>query len=72
MVVRAFLTVLDENRGLMMARGLAENGAKVYIGSRRIDVVENAAITFNKPNLRGSLVACVTSELGGKLFRRLI
>ncbi|KAF8752777.1 Enoyl-(Acyl carrier protein) reductase [Rhizoctonia solani] len=29
--------------GLMMAKGLASNGAKVYIGGRRKDVVEKAA-----------------------------
>lgn len=30
-------------RGLMIARGLAVNGAKVWIGGRRKDVIENVS-----------------------------
>jgi len=41
--------------GLMIARGLATNGAKTYIGSRRRNVVEKAAETHGH-GLSGSLI----------------
>ncbi len=44
-IIRAHhsLDHLCTKRGLMMAKGLAANGAKTYIGSRRRNVVERAA-----------------------------
>lgn len=50
------LYIRERERGLMMARGLADNGAKVYIGGRRKDVVEKAAASYGK-NAKGSIVA---------------
>jgi len=44
--------------GLMMARGLAANGAKTYIGSRRRDVVEKA-VEMHGQDLLGSLIPIV-------------
>ncbi|KAF8699665.1 Enoyl-(Acyl carrier protein) reductase, partial [Rhizoctonia solani] len=41
--------------GLMMAKGLASNGAKVYIGGRRKDVVEKAAAEHGS-KISGELV----------------
>ncbi|CAE6447613.1 unnamed protein product [Rhizoctonia solani] len=41
--------------GLMMAKGLAANGAKVYIGSRRKEVVEKAAAEHSV-GLSGKLI----------------
>lgn len=41
-----------------MARGLADNGAKVYIGGRRKDVVEKAAASYaHGKNAKGSITA---------------
>ncbi|CCO35101.1 short-chain dehydrogenase [Rhizoctonia solani AG-1 IB] len=68
--------------GLMMAKGLAANGAKVYIGGRRKEVVEKAA-KEQGAGLSGDLIAIsldvtnkdsieeavktISSENGGKL-----
>ncbi|CAE6436428.1 unnamed protein product [Rhizoctonia solani] len=68
--------------GLMMAKGLAANGAKVYIGGRRREVVEKAAATHgagingkllpisldvtNKESIE-SAVKLISSENDGKL-----
>ncbi|QRW22759.1 Enoyl-(Acyl carrier protein) reductase [Rhizoctonia solani] len=46
---------MREHRGLMMAKGLASNGAKVYIGGRRKDVVEKAAAEHGS-KISGELV----------------
>jgi NADP-dependent 3-hydroxy acid dehydrogenase YdfG len=43
-----------------MAQGLATNGAKVYIGGRRKEVLEKAAAGFQS-ELGGSLVPYDTS-----------
>jgi len=45
--------------GLMIAKGLATNGAKVYITGRRGEVIENAARTFNESKARGELIPVV-------------
>lgn len=44
-----------------MARGLAENGAKVYIGGRRKEVVDKAAAGFtpSKGSPNGSISSYV-------------
>ncbi|KAG8729401.1 Splicing factor [Ceratobasidium sp. 423] len=65
--------------GLMMAKGLAENGAKVYIGGRRREVVEGAAVAHgdgkitpisldvtNKKSIEAA-VKLISSENEGKL-----
>jgi NAD(P)-dependent dehydrogenase (short-subunit alcohol dehydrogenase family) len=51
--------------GLMIARGLAANGAKVYIGGRRKEVLETVAaqwpvhgkiIPYARPQIRSPLI----------------
>lgn len=49
--------------GLMMARALANAGAaKVYIAGRRLEVLESAAKTINKPDVVVPLTCDVTSQ----------
>jgi len=47
--------------GLMIARGLAANNAKVYITGRRVDVLQNAAEAWKQdPNANaGSIIPYV-------------
>ncbi|KAJ7171389.1 hypothetical protein C8R46DRAFT_1262818 [Mycena filopes] len=42
--------------GLMAAQALAGNGARVYITSRRMDALENAAATHSPPSSDGELI----------------
>ncbi|KAG8903004.1 hypothetical protein FRB99_003837 [Tulasnella sp. 403] len=42
--------------GLMIAKGLAQNGAKVYIASRRLDVVTKTAQENNFESVGGQLI----------------
>lgn len=43
--------------GWMIAQGLAESGAKVYITGRRIDVLETKANQWNEGSKEGKIVA---------------
>jgi NAD(P)-dependent dehydrogenase (short-subunit alcohol dehydrogenase family) len=45
--------------GLMAAQALAANGAKVYITSRRKEVLEKAAQSHS-PDQGGQIIACVS------------
>lgn len=47
--------------GFMIAKGLAENGAKVYITGRRKDVLENTA---SNGSVNGTLIPCAFSSIG--------
>ena len=47
--------------GLMIARGLAANGAKVYIGSRRKDVLQKVADEWASHD-RGMIIPYVQSN----------
>lgn len=42
--------------GWMIAQGLAANGAKVYIGGRRKEVLEKAAQSFVKQHESGEII----------------
>lgn len=42
--------------GLMATQALAENGAKVYITGRRMEVLENAAKTHDPDNSNGQII----------------
>ncbi|KAI5887548.1 uncharacterized protein SCHCODRAFT_02638446 [Schizophyllum commune H4-8] len=46
--------------GLMIARGLAANGAKVYIGGRREDVLAASAVEYK---WQGKIIPYVLSNL---------
>lgn len=43
-------------RGAMIARGLASNGAIVYIGGRRLSSVQSVANNFNETGAKGKLI----------------
>jgi NAD(P)-dependent dehydrogenase (short-subunit alcohol dehydrogenase family) len=42
--------------GLMITRGFAAAGAKVYITGRRLDVLEKSASEWNKLNKGGQII----------------
>ena len=51
--------------GLMAAQALSANGAKVYIASRRQEVLERAANTHD-PGTGGSIIACAPCDVTKK------
>ncbi len=54
----AIVTGSSKGIGLSIARGLAENGAKVVISSRKQDAVDAVAEEFNKAGLEAVGIAC--------------
>jgi NAD(P)-dependent dehydrogenase (short-subunit alcohol dehydrogenase family) len=54
----AIVTGSSKGIGLSIARGLAENGAKVVISSRKQDAVEAVAEDFKKDGLEAVGIAC--------------
>ena len=48
--------------GLMITRGLATNGAKVYIGGRRKEVLETVAAELSVPG-KGTVIPYVRLEI---------
>jgi len=54
----AIVTGSSKVSGLSIARGLAENGAKVVISSRKQEVVATIAEEFNKAGLEAVGFAC--------------
>ena len=54
----AIVTGSSKGIGLSIARGLAENGAKLVISSRKQDAVDAIAEEFNKTGLEAIGVAC--------------
>ena len=53
--------------GLMIARGLAANGAKVYIGGRRKEVLETVATEWSAHGKR-TIIPYVPLEIWSSLF----
>ena len=54
----AIVTGSSKGIGLSIAKGLAENGAKVVISSRKQDAVDVVAEEFNKLGLEAVGIAC--------------
>ncbi|WP_350292451.1 glucose 1-dehydrogenase [uncultured Croceitalea sp.] len=54
----AIVTGSSKGIGLSIARGLAENGAKVVISSRKQDAVDTIAEEFNSSGLEAIGIAC--------------
>ena len=54
----AIVTGSSKGIGLSIARGLAENGAKLVISSRKQDAVDAIAEEFNKAGLEAIGIAC--------------
>ena len=54
----AIVTGSSKGIGLSIARGLAENGAKLVISSRKQDAVDAIAEEFNKTGLEAIGIAC--------------
>lgn len=54
----AIITGSSKGIGLSIARGLAENGAKVVISSRKQDAVDAVAEDFSKDGLEAVGIAC--------------
>ncbi|MCL4118402.1 UNVERIFIED_CONTAM: hypothetical protein GTU68_018375 [Idotea baltica] len=54
----AIVTGSSKGIGLSIARGLAENGAKLVISSRKQDAVDIIAEEFNKVGLEATGIAC--------------
>ena len=54
----AIVTGSSKGIGLSIARGLAENGAKVVISSRKQDAVDAVAAEFNEAGLEAVGIAC--------------
>ena len=54
----AIVTGSSKGIGLSIAKGLAENGAKVVISSRKQEVVETVAKEFNSAGLEAIGIAC--------------
>ncbi len=46
-----------DNRGAMIAKGLAANGAKVYLCGRRKDVLDSLATSLGES--KGKVIPCV-------------
>ncbi|WP_300023203.1 glucose 1-dehydrogenase [uncultured Maribacter sp.] len=58
----AIITGSSKGIGLSIARGLAENGAKVIISSRKQDAVDAIAKEFNEAGLEAIGIACHIGE----------
>ncbi|MDF4222545.1 glucose 1-dehydrogenase [Maribacter sp. M208] len=58
----AIITGSSKGIGLSIARGLAENGAKVVISSRKQDAVDAIAKEFNEAGLEAIGIACHIGE----------
>ncbi|WP_291959928.1 glucose 1-dehydrogenase [Maribacter sp.] len=58
----AIITGSSKGIGLSIARGLAENGAKVVISSRKQDAVDAIAKEFNEAGLEAVGIACHIGE----------
>ena len=54
----AIVTGSSKGIGLSIARGLAENGARLVISSRKQDAVDAVAEEFNKAGLEAIGIAC--------------
>lgn len=54
----AIVTGSSKGIGLSIARGLAENGAKVVVSSRKQDAVDAVAAEFNEAGLKAVGIAC--------------
>ncbi|MEP3211278.1 MAG: glucose 1-dehydrogenase [Maribacter sp.] len=54
----AIVTGSSKGIGLSIAKGLAENGAKVVVSSRKQEAVDAVAVEFNKAGLEAVGIAC--------------
>ena len=58
----AIVTGSSKGIGLSIAKGLAENGAKVVISSRKQDAVETVSAEFNEAGLEAVGITCHVGE----------